>query len=284
MSLVNLKTALAHADEHGYAVGAFNTLSIEAVRGAIQAAEELKSPIILQVAQVQLDAAPLEYIGPVMVEAAKAASVPVVVNLDHGEDFSVIEKALEIGFTSVMFDGASLPLEENISKSKEIVVMAHKYGASCEAELGVVGGSEGGIETVEMMLTDADQVKKFVDETNVDALAIAIGNAHGPYVKEPNLRLDRLEEINEITDVPLVLHGGSGISIEDFQKSVRLGIQKINVATALQQQVIADVEQYFSNDGKHEYFELYKELQKAICKGVKNHMNIFMSEGQALTF
>lgn len=283
MSLVSMKPILAHADAHGYGVGAFNTLSLEAVRGAVKAAEELNSPIILQVAQVQLDAAPMEYMAPIMVEAAKNAKVPIAVNFDHGEDVEHIKKALELGFTSVMFDGASLSLEENIKTSKLVVDMAHSYGATCEAELGVVGGSEDGKKDLEQMLTDVNQVKRFVAETGVDALAVAIGNAHGPYKDAPNLQYKRLSEINAITDTPLVLHGGSGISDEGFRKSIKLGIQKINVATTLQQKVIKEVYRLFNSTFKKpDYFVMYRAIEDAICEAVKGHMKIFMSDGKTL--
>jgi fructose-bisphosphate aldolase class II len=282
MSLVTLATALKHADEHGYAIGAFNTLSIEAIRGALRAAEELRSPIILQVASVQFDIVPLELIGPAMIDAGKRATVPVVVNLDHGEELEDIEAALALGFTSVMFDGAKLPLEQNMAKSRLVKEMAHMAGASCEAELGVVGGGEDGSDTIEMRLTDVNQVKTFIEGTGVDALAVAIGNAHGPYVKEPDIRLDRLAEINAITDVPLVLHGGSGISESDFKIAIEKGIQKINVATALQVQVVQDVAKlYEDKKNKPNYNELYETIEETICTAVKAHMTIFMSPGNA---
>lgn len=283
MSLVTMKPILDHADTHGYGVGAFNTLSLEAVRGAVRAAEELNSPIILQVAQVQLDAAPMEYMAPIMIEAAKNAKVPIAINFDHGENVEHIKKALELGFTSVMFDGALLPLEENIKISKYIADMAHSYGATCEAELGVVGGSEDAKKDIEQMLTDVNQVKKFLAETGVDALAVAIGNAHGPYKETPNLQYARLSEINQVTDTPLVLHGGSGISDDGFRKSIKLGIQKINVATALQQNVMKDVYNLFNSTlEKPDYFVMYKVIENAICETVKDHMKIFMSDGKTL--
>lgn len=284
MALYDMKTILEHADKGGYGVGAFNLLSIEAVRGGIRAAEELNSPIILQLAQVQLEAAPLEFMAPVMIQAANSARVPVAVNFDHGEDIDIIEKALELGFTSVMFDGAALTLEENIKKSKYVADMAHKFGASCEAELGVVGGSEDGSKDITMMLTDVNQVKEFVAKTNVDALAIAIGNAHGLYKEKPNLQFKRLEEINSVTNTPLVLHGGSGISNEDFRKSIKLGIQKINVATSLQHKVIKEVHKLINNTfRKPDYFVMYQAIEDAICSAVRDHMFVFMSNGHAFS-
>lgn len=284
MSLVTMKEILKHADEHKYAVGAFNALSVEAVRGAVRAAEDLNSPLILQLAQVQFDAAPIDLMAPMMIAAAKKSKVPVAVHLDHGEDLETIKRALALGFTSVMFDGASLPLEENIAMTKQAVELAHAHNATCEAELGRVGGSEDGSKDIEMMLTDVEEVKQFVTETGVDALAIAIGNAHGPYKDAPNLQYDRLTEIDNVTDVPLVLHGGSGISVDGFRQSISRGIQKINVATSLQQKVMNDLQNLFERS--HEglgYFDMYDAIEDAMCESVKEHMTVFMSDGRVVS-
>ncbi|WP_105614729.1 ketose-bisphosphate aldolase [Vallitalea okinawensis] len=278
MPLVNMSTILKHADENGYGVGAFNTLSIDAVKGAIRAAEELNSPIILQLAQVQLKQSPLELLGPAMIEAARNSKVPVAVHFDHGEDLDHIRQALEIGFSSVMFDGASLSLEENIRISIEAKRLADMYDATCEAELGRVGGSEDGNEAIAMMSTDVDAVRRFVESTNIDALAVAIGNAHGPYLDKPNLQFSRLAEIDNATSVPLVLHGGSGISKDDFRKTIKIGIQKINVATAIQQQIVGDVVDMVVNlDNKLTYTVMYDLIENAVYKSVKEHLITFMS-------
>ncbi|QUI21026.1 ketose-bisphosphate aldolase [Vallitalea pronyensis] len=282
MPLVNMTSMLAHADYHGYGVGAFNTLSIEAVRGAIRAAEELRSPIILQLAQVQLDIAPLNYMAPVMLQAAQNATVPVVVHFDHGEDMDHIKQALDLGFSSVMYDGASYPMLENMHLSKIAVDLAHTYDATCEAELGRVGGSEDGSKDLAMLLTDVQEVKTFIAGTGVDALAIAIGNAHGAYKESPNIQFQRLREINRMTEVPLVLHGGSGISEEDFRKSVKGGIQKINVATALQQDIVAEVHKLCHGSFKKpSYSKMYTVIEEAVFRAVKRHITLFMSDGKA---
>jgi len=212
-----------------------------------------------------------------MIEAAKKATVPVAVHFDHGETEEKILEALEIGFTSVMFDGSSLPLEENIAKTKNIVQLAKKYGATVEAEIGRVGGSEDGSVDVEIAITSVEEAKRFTDETRVDALAIAIGNAHGVYKGDPKLRLDRLEEINNEVKIPLVLHGGSGISQEDFRTAISHGIRKINVATSTFNNVIKRVNEDVPFDN---YFKYHELVIQAAAENVKAHMEMFQSIGR----
>jgi len=284
MPLVTMQEILKEADNHGYGVGAYNLLNMEAVKGAIRACEELRSPLILQLAEIQLQGSPMNYMIPMMVQAAKEASIPAAVHFDHGVTFENIVKALKYGCTSVMFDGASLPFEENVQKTKEMVMIAHAMGATCEAELGVVGGAEaGGDHTAEELLTDVDQAAEFVERTGCDALAIAIGNAHGPYVKKPNLHFDRLKKIDEAVDVPLVLHGGSGISDEDFKKCVQLGIRKVNVATSLQQNVSLKVKNLCNMCSINgvDFFQLAKKLEDGVFEEVATHTKIFGSDGKA---
>ena len=230
--LVNMRDLLADARVGGYAVGSFSVANMEMVLGVLQAAEELRAPVILQIAEVRLRQSPLELIGPLMVAAARQASVPVAVHFDHGKTEKKIGQALELGFTSVMFDGSHLPLDENIAETCRIIEMARPYGAAVEAEIGCVGGSEDGSEEIAMHCTDPADAVRFEQETGVDALAIAIGNAHGNYKATPKLRFDILAQVAEGTHTPLVLHGGTGISPEDFRRCAQTGIQKINIATA----------------------------------------------------
>jgi len=175
MPLVTMREIFASAEEDNFGIGAFSVANMEMVMGAIQAAEELRSPIILQIAEVRLKHSPLHLIGPLMVEAAKQSVVPVAVHFDHGLTYEKIKQALDIGFTSVMYDGSHLPLKENIEKTKEIVKLANFYGATVEAEIGRVGGSEDGSEDIEITITGVEEAEKFAEETKVDALAIAIG-------------------------------------------------------------------------------------------------------------
>ena len=230
--LVNMRDLLKDAQNGNYAVGSFSVANMEMVLGVLKAAEELNAPVILQIAEVRLKQSPLELIGPLMVAAAENAKTPVAVHFDHGKTEEKIGLALELGFTSVMFDGSHLPLDENIAQTKKIMAMAQEYDAAVEAEIGCVGGSEDGSEDIAINCTKPDDAVRFVNETGVDALAIAIGNAHGNYKSTPKLRFDILEKCAELVDTPLVLHGGTGISPEDFVKCSKTGIKKINIATA----------------------------------------------------
>ncbi|MCL2363697.1 MAG: ketose-bisphosphate aldolase [Defluviitaleaceae bacterium] len=274
MALVSMKSILHHAQTEHYGVGAFNLLNMEAVKGAIAAAEELNSPIILQLAEVQLPHTPMHLMFPMMLQAAREASVPVAVHYDHGITFEAIMQSLKYGVGSVMYDGAALPFDENVQLSAEIVRIAHAMGADVEAELGVVGGTEaGGHEDINECLTDPAQAHEFVKRTGCDFLAVAIGNAHGPYVKKPDLQMDRLKQINEAVQVPLVLHGGSGISDDDFKTCIKHGITKINVATSLQERVLATIDA--SN-----YVNFTQKMEMAVFEDVAKHMKIFGSIGR----
>jgi len=277
MTLVKMKDILKLAEDNNYGVGAFSVANMEMVIAAVRTAEELRSPLILQIAEVRLGPSPLHLIGPMMIGAAKKATVPIAVHFDHGETEEKIVEALEIGFTSVMFDGSLLSLEENIEKTKNIVQLTKKYGATVEAEIGRVGGSEDGSVDIEIAITSVEEAKRFTDETKVDALAIAIGNAHGVYKGNPKLRLDRLEEINNEVEIPLVLHGGSGISQEDFRTAISLGIRKINVATSTFNNVIKRVNENvpFAN-----YFKYHEQVIQAAAENVIAHMDMFQSTGR----
>lgn len=195
--LVNMSKLLADAQKGDYAVGSFSVANMEMVLGVLKAAKELKAPVILQIAEVRLKQSPLEIIGPLMVAAAKSAGTPVAVHFDHGKTIEKITQALELGFTSVMFDGSHLPLDENIKTTKEVIALAKKYSADVEAEIGCVGGSEDGSEDIAINCTKPEDAVRFENETGVDALAIAIGNAHGNYKSTPKLRFDILEQVRK---------------------------------------------------------------------------------------
>ncbi|GEK58496.1 fructose-bisphosphate aldolase [Marinococcus halophilus] len=282
MSLVPMKTILSQAEEGNYGVGSFSVANMEMVIGAVQAAEELKSPLILQVAEVRLNHSPLHLLGPLMVAAARASEVPVAVHLDHGMSTPVIAQALEIGFSSVMYDGSHHDLETNISNTAGVVQMAEKYGATVEAEIGRVGGSEDGSEDIEMQLTSVKDAERMEKETGLDALAVAIGNAHGMCKGEPDIRVDRLREIDARTEAPLVLHGGSGISEKVFQQCIEAGVRKINVATSTFNKVTKQVNEAFVATGAYQnYFDLHQDEVKGAKANVLKHMNIFGSAGKA---
>ena len=279
--LVNMKDLLLDAQKRNYAVGSFSVANMEMVLGVIKAAEETSSPIILQIAEVRLNHSPLALIGPLMVAAAEEAAVPVAVHLDHGKTPGCIEQALEIGFTSVMFDGSHLPVEENIEITKGVVEAAKEYGAAVEAEIGCVGGSEDGSEDIAINCTSPGQAKLFAEETGVDALAIAIGNAHGNYKETPHLRFDILEKVHSLVSVPLVLHGGTGISEEDFIRCRRNGIKKINIATATFDSVESSVRESYEIGKIGGYYDLHQAEIEGAYRNAKKHMEIFDSVGKA---
>ena len=281
MALVNMKTLLSDAQKGNYAVGSFSIANMEMVLGVIKAAEETKSPIILQIAEVRLNHSPLALIGPLMIAAAKNAKVPVAVHLDHGTSLGCIEDALKLGFTSVMFDGSHLPFEENVEMTKKVAALAKPYGAAVEAEIGCVGGSEDGSVDIEMHCTSPLQAKEFYEKTGVDALAIAIGNAHGNYKEEPKLRFDILEEVRDTVSVPLVLHGGTGISPDDFIRCHQSGIKKINIATATFQSVEKNVRKSYNENTIGGYYDLHQAEIAGAYENAKKHMEIFYSVGKA---
>ena len=281
MALVNMKALLSDAQKGNYAVGSFSIANMEMVLGVIKAAEETKSPIILQIAEVRLNHSPLCLIGPLMIAAAKNAKVPVAVHLDHGTTLGCIEEALKLGFTSVMFDGSHLPFEENVEMTKKVTELAKPYGAAVEAEIGCVGGSEDGSVDIEMHCTSPLQAKEFFEKTGVDALAIAIGNAHGNYKEEPKLRFDILEEVRDTVSVPLVLHGGTGISPDDFIRCHQSGIKKINIATATFQSVEKNVRKRYNESTIGGYYDLHQAEIEGAYENAKKHMEIFYSVGKA---
>ena len=281
MALVKMKDLLKRAEEKNIGCGAFSVGNMEMGKGAIRAAEELNTPIILQIAEVRLKNSPLHLMGPMMVQAAKEAKVDVAVHLDHGLTFETVDKALELGFTSVMLDASTLPFEENIAKVKTVVEKARKYGATVEAELGLVGGSEDGSCDHGIRCTDPDDAVVYARETGIDALAVAIGNAHGNYPVAPTLAFDVLEKIHEKVDIPLVLHGGSGITDKDFQRAISLGIRKVNIATASFNSLTAHVEKYMASTDKHNFFDLNEAMVQGTYENVKRHILVFNEPYQA---
>ncbi len=271
--LVTMKELLIDAAENNRAVGAFSVGNMEMVIGAVKAAEDMNTPIILQIAEKRLQNSPLELMAPMMVSAAKNSKVKIAVHLDHGLTLGCIKDALSYGFTSVMLDCSLKPLKENIATAKEVVALARENGATVEAELGVVGGNEGDAEEHIITCTDPAFAERFCKETEIDALAVAIGNAHGNYPVLPELRFDVLEKIYNITDIPLVLHGGTGITDEMFKKAISLGIRKINIATASFDALALSAKKYLSEGS--DYFTLSEKMADGVYNNVAKHINIF---------
>lgn len=236
--LVTLNRIMEIAEEKSIAIGSFNTPNLESLQAVIEAAEEEKLPVIIQFAQCHEPWIPLSVIGPIMVEAAKKAEVPVCVHLDHGETLEYLQQALELGFTAVMYDGSVLSYEENLANTKKAVEMAKQTGASVEAELGSMGrresgaGDETGAEDETKIYTDPELAAKFVEETGIDALACSFGTTHGIYLTEPKLDFDVVRNVRRLTgDIPVVMHGGSGVSEADYQRAIEAGVRKVNYFT-----------------------------------------------------
>jgi fructose-bisphosphate aldolase class II len=278
--LVSFSEILNDAFEKGYAVGAFNCLSLENAMGAIKAAEELRSPIILQLAEVQFPYAPISDMAPIFLDLAKKANVPVCVHLDHGQSYQTCATAIALGFNSVMIDGSSLPYEDNIAVTASVVKMAKAFGVDVEAELGRVGDAEGSTEGVDPdLFTGVAESAEFIERTGIDALAVAIGNMHGKYVATPHLNIERLKEIKKRNNIPLVLHGGSGTSVEDFKACVHNGVCKINVATAIQLRITDKIKDYVSSP-KANYIDMKYMMIDATAEVVKEHILLFESENR----
>ncbi len=281
MPLVNMKPLLEKAKKEGYAVGSFSVANMEMVLGVLKAVEETKSPAIIQIAEVRLNHSPLELIGPLMVAAAKNSPMPVAVHFDHGKTTEKIKQALDIGFTSVMFDGSHLPFEENSAVTASVKQLASGYGADCEGEIGCVGGSEDGSEDIAINCTSPEQAHEFSEKTGVDALAVAIGNAHGNYKQAPKLRFDILEETAALVKAPLVLHGGTGILPDDFRKCIKLGISKINIATATFDSVEQSARAAYDANSIKGYYDLQTAEVEGAYRNALRHIEIFGCAGKA---
>lgn len=232
MSLTNLNEVLKRAQEQKYAVCAFNIENMEMAQAVICGAEELNSPVILQTTPSTLRYAEPELYFATVRALAEKSKIPVVMHLDHGNSFELASRAYRAGYTSVMIDGSSRPFEENVSLTKAVVDMCRPSGVSVEAELGCIGGKEDDLSS-ESIYTVAEEAKQFVKETEVDALAVAIGTSHGVYKNKPSINIERLKEIHSVVDIPLVLHGTSGVSDEVVKRCIENGICKVNYATDL---------------------------------------------------
>lgn len=277
--LVNLDYVLKKAQREHYAVGLFNTTDTDMLEAAIAAAEELRAPIIIGTAEVLLPYGELKLIAPSIIAAAKRASVPVVVHYDHGLTFERCMEALQLGFSSVMFDGSAGDYETNIKETREVVRIAHAFGATVEGEIGHVGDAGAGDNLLTDMYTTPKEAEEYLAATGVDALAVAIGSAHGVYKTKPKLSIDRLREIRAAVDAPLVLHGGSGLSDEDFRSSIREGMAKVNIFTDLclaGQRAMAE-----GISAGRDYLTIRNLKVEAIKEAVKTKMRLFGCEGKA---
>ncbi len=289
--LVSLKELMLDAEEKGYAIGAFNACNYESLTAVIEAAEEEGVGVILNHAEVHFPLMPIEEIAPIMVERAKKAKVPVCVHLDHGESIETCMKAIQLGFTSVMLDASSADYETNVQNTALICRLAHSVGVTVEAELGHIFASDNGLSqtkgkeqesldnfsSVEDVYTDPDTAKDFVERTGVDALAIAFGTAHGMYKQKPVLDLDRIKLIKDKINVPLVMHGGSGLSVEEFQTAIKNGIRKINYYTYMALAGGKAVKEFIEKQGDKPVFfhDIPLIAKQAMKENVKEAIRIF---------
>ena len=283
--LATLNDVMKIAEEKKIAVGSFNTPNLEALQAVIEAAEELDLPVIIQFAQCHEPWIPLAMIGPIMVNAAKKSKVPVCVHLDHGETLEYLQQALDMGFTSIMYDGSTLSYEENLENTKRAVAMATKTGASVEAELCSMGrresgaGDDSGENDDTKIYTDPHQAKVFVEETGIDALACSFGTTHGIYLTQPKLDFDVVKNVRALTEqIPIVMHGGSGVSREDYRKAIEAGTRKVNYFTYMDKSGGNAVAEYVNSvkEGEPLFFSSASMAARdAMKENVKAAMKMF---------
>lgn len=287
--LVNLKEIMAMAEAQNIAIGAFNCPNLESLEAILEAAESLHTPVILQFAQCHEHLIPLTFIGKIMVAAAKAASVPVCVHLDHGETIPYIQTALSLGFTSVMYDGSTLPFEENAENTAKVIALAKAYHASVEAELGSMGSAEYGTENApsektEKIYTNPLLAEEFVRRTGIDALACSFGTTHGLYLSEPKLNLQIVRDVRSRTEnIPVVMHGGSGVSREQYREAIRAGVRKINYFTYMDKAGGSAVGEHIRQlpAGSPLFFTtMAVAARKAMCENVKQAICMFSMKGE----
>ncbi len=284
MSLLTLKEVLSPAEKENYAVGAFNANNMEIVQAIIEAAVEERSPVILQASQGAIRYAGLGHIVSLVKTAAMSAALPVVLHLDHGTDFDQVMRCIRHGFSSVMYDGSALSLEENIANTRRVMDVARAVGVTVEGELGKIGGTEDDISVEEQdaYYTDPGEARRFVEETGIDALAVAIGTAHGPYKGEPRLDFPRLERIRALTGIPIVLHGASGVSDDSIRQAIKLGVRKINIDTELRQAFTGGLKSFLAdNPDSIDPRKMLGPAKEAMKEVVKRKIRLFGSAGKA---
>lgn len=284
MPLVPMTEFLPQAKRERFAVGQFNINNLEFTQAITEAGQEEQSPLIFGVSEGAMRYIGLDYVIAIARTAADNSGLPIALHLDHGSSFDVVMKCIRAGFSSVMFDGSHYPLEENIRLTKEVVKAAHAVGVSVEGELGTIGGVEDdvSVDESEAALAKPEEAIRFYEETNVDALAIAVGTAHGMYKGEPKIRFDIIEEVSRQVDVPIVLHGGSGVPDESIQKAISLGVGKVNVNTESQVACTKTVRKLLNEDDTLVDPRKYLgPARDAIKEVVKHKMRLFGSSGKA---
>lgn len=276
--LVNLQEVLKIAEKDKYAIGSFNTPNFENIMAVLANAEKYKVPVIIAHAQAHEAIMELDIIGPVMIDCAKRANVPVCVHLDHGESLDYIKRALDFGFTSAMYDGSKLSYEENVENTLKVVKMAREYKAGIEAEIGVMGTDEIGSEesrNTEVIYTDPEIAERFVKDTGIDALAASFGTIHGIYRAKPKLDFERIRKIKELINIPLVMHGGSGVSTEDYITAIDCGIRKINYYTYMSRAGASAASEVINTVESPLYHDIAQAGVNAMKENVEEAFKIF---------
>lgn len=284
MPLVPVHELLHKADQENYAVGAFNANNMEIIQAIVEAAELERSPVIMQASQGAISYAGLDYITRMVEIAARAASVPVALHLDHGTDFSQVIQCIRSGFTSVMYDGSKLSLEDNIAMTRKVLDIARPINVSVEAELGKIGGTEDHVHVEERdaMFTDPDEARYFVEQTGIESLAIAIGTAHGQYKGEPKLDFDRLQRIKSLVNIPLVLHGSSGVPDDAVRRAIRLGICKVNIDTNIREAFVGKMREVMADKPSEiDPRKILGPARQATVEIIREKIRVFGSNGRA---
>ncbi len=284
MALVPVTELLLRADKEGYAVGAFNANNMEIIQAIVEAAEKENSPVIMQASQGAIKYAGLEYITGMVKIAAAAVRVPVALHLDHGTDFDQVVRCIRSGFSSIMYDGSKLPLEENIAITKKVLEITRPIGVSLEAELGKIGGTEDNVHVSEheAMYTDPEEARYFVEKTGIESLAIAIGTAHGQYKGDPKLDFERLKKIKSLVKIPIVLHGSSGVSDESLRKAIGLGVCKVNIDTNIREAFVGEVRRIMAdNPNEIDPRKLLGPAREAAVAIIREKIRVFGSSGKA---
>ena len=292
MPIVPMTELLEAAERGSYAVGCYNAVSIEMIRGVLTGAERARAPVILCHAQLHFGLVPVETISAALCDLAEHATVPVAILLDHGEDLDTVERTIGLGFNSVMIDGSKLPYDENLFLTRRVTARAHELGASVEGELGRVtrprsagamGDDEDDAATKSELYTDVEQAVDFVSKTGIDALAAAFGTAHGVYQQEPKIDFSRISELRQATGVPIVMHGGSGLTASQFRDSVRAGVRKVNYYSGMSLNAVSKLRTLLCESGKEMkvfLHQLVEPVVEAVAEEVERSCGWFGCAGR----
>ena len=284
MALVSVDALLRKAEAGGYAVGAFNANNMEIVQAIAQAAMEERAPVIMQASQGAIQYAGLDYITGMVKMAAEESDVPIALHLDHGTDFDQVVRCIRSGFSSVMYDGSKHSLEKNIEMTQKVLDIARPIGVSVEAELGKIGGTEDHVhvDEADAQYTDPEEARYFVEQTGVESLAIAIGTAHGQYQGEPKLDLPRLQTIKKLVNIPIVLHGSSGVPDESIRQAIALGVCKVNIDTNIREAFVWKMREVMqANPDEIDPRKILGPARDAVVDVIREKIRVFGSSGQA---